>query len=71
MDEANLPPALDEQGWKDLDGFVVANVTPLNGAYVPLIDLARLRLRDPIAKVGWSMYVYDFRKSKQSTASLR
>jgi len=24
--------------------------------------VALLRLRDPIAKIGWSMYVYDFRK---------
>jgi hypothetical protein len=21
-----------------------------------------LRLREPVAKIGWSMYVYDFRK---------
>jgi hypothetical protein len=62
VDEANLPGPLDQQGWNDLDGFAVANVTPLHGAYVPLIDLAPLRLREPIAKVGWSMYVYDFRK---------
>jgi hypothetical protein len=29
---------------------------------VPLEALAQLRLREPIAKVGWSMYVYDLRK---------
>jgi hypothetical protein len=30
--------------------------------YVPLNDLAPLRLREPVAKIGWSMYVYDLRK---------
>jgi hypothetical protein len=71
VDEGNLPAAFDQQGWNALDGFVVANVTPLNGAYVPLIDLAPLRLRDPIAKVGWSMYVYDFRKTDGRSSGQR
>jgi hypothetical protein len=32
--------------------------------YVPLNSLAALRLREPVAKIGWSMYVYDLRKPK-------
>jgi hypothetical protein len=63
IDGKPLPGALDRKGWDELDGYVVANVTPLNGAYVPLAELAPLRLRQPVAKVGWSMYVYDFRKT--------
>jgi len=42
----------------------VANVTPLEGVYVPLDALSPVRLKDPVARVGWTMYVYDFRKPK-------
>jgi hypothetical protein len=46
----------------------LANVTPLQGVYVPLNALAPLRLREPVAKIGWSMYVYDLRKKKAGAA---
>jgi hypothetical protein len=62
IDAKNFPDPLDQQAWDRLDGFAVAAVTPLNGVYVSLDRLARLRLREPVAKIGWSMYVYDFRK---------
>jgi len=62
VDEVGMPGARDRKGWDAIDGFAVANVTPLQGLYVPLEDLAPLRLREPIAKIGWSMYVYDLRK---------
>jgi len=62
LETKSFPNPLDEHGWDALDGYAVAGVTPLNGVYVPLDSLARLRLRQPIAKIGWSMYVYDFRK---------
>ena len=64
VDELGYPPAMDQQGWNEMDGYCVASVTPLHGVYVPLADLAELRLRQPIAKIGWSMYVYDLRKPK-------
>ncbi len=64
VDEVGYPPALDQQGWNNVDEFCVASVTPLQGVYVPLADLAELRLHEPVAKIGWSMYVYDLRKSK-------
>jgi hypothetical protein len=35
---------------------------------VPLSDLAQLRMREPVAKIGWSMYVYDLRKPKPAAA---
>ncbi|MBV9504329.1 MAG: glycosyltransferase family 39 protein [Acidobacteriia bacterium] len=60
---SDFPAALDEKGWDSLSGYAVASVTPLYGVYVPLDSLARLRLRQPVAKVGWSLYVYDFGKS--------
>lgn len=59
-----FPDPLDEKGWNAIDGYAVSSVTVLEGVYVPLNQVAPLRLRDPIAKVGWSMYVYDFRKKK-------
>jgi hypothetical protein len=64
IDEVGFPGPRDQQGWNEIDDYCVANVTPLLGNYVPLEDLAQLRLREPIAKVGWSMYVYDLRKRK-------
>jgi hypothetical protein len=64
VDEVGYPSPLDQKGWNDVDEYCVANVTPLRGVYVPLAELAQLRLREPIAKIGWSMYVYDLRKPK-------
>ena len=64
VDELGFPGPRDQQGWNEIDDYCVASVTPLLGNYVPLEDLAQLRLREPVAKVGWSMYVYDLRKKK-------
>jgi len=64
VDEMGIPPPLDSKGWDDIDGWLVANVTPLQGVYVPLDALAPVRLRDPVARIGWTMYVYDLRKPK-------
>jgi hypothetical protein len=68
VDEVGFPGPRDQQGWNAIDDYCVASVTPLLGNYVPLEDLAQLRLREPIAKVGWSMYVYDLRKPKPGAA---
>jgi hypothetical protein len=62
IQEIGFPDALDQEGWDQIDDFIVANVTNLMGIYSPLNGLAPVRLRQPIAKIGWSMYVYDFRK---------
>jgi len=62
VDELGYPGPRDQKGWDEIDDYCVASVTPLMGNYVPLEALAQLRLREPIAKVGWSMYVYDLRK---------
>jgi hypothetical protein len=55
-----FPDPLDEKGWNAIRGYAVASVTVLDGVYVPLNLVASLRLREPVAKVGWSLYVYDF-----------
>jgi hypothetical protein len=64
IDERAFPDPLDQKGWDAIDDYCVASATPLQGVYVPLADLAPLRLLQPVAKVGWSMYVYDLRKRK-------
>jgi 4-amino-4-deoxy-L-arabinose transferase-like glycosyltransferase len=64
VQEVGMPEPLDQKGWDELDDIVVANVTPLMGIYVPLNALAPMRMRQPDAKVGWSMYVYDLRKKR-------
>ncbi|MGA3098893.1 MAG: glycosyltransferase family 39 protein [Bryobacteraceae bacterium] len=60
----NVPDPLDRKAWDEMDGWLVANVTPLEGVYVPLDALAPVRLKDPVARIGWTMYVYDLRKPK-------
>jgi hypothetical protein len=62
VQEVGFPSPLDQQGWDEIDDYVVLNVTNLWGPYVPLNALAPIRMRKPIAKIGWSMYAYDFRK---------
>ena len=62
VDEVGYPEAMDQKGWDEIDELCVVSVTPLQGVYVPLDVLAQMRLREPIAKIGWSMYVYDLRK---------
>jgi hypothetical protein len=69
VDELGYPGPRDQKGWDEIDDYCVASVTPLMGNYVPLEELAQLRLREPIAKVGWSMYVYDLRKPKVGQSS--
>jgi 4-amino-4-deoxy-L-arabinose transferase-like glycosyltransferase len=66
IDDRGIPAPLDRQAWERIDGWLVADVTPLKGVYVPLNALAPVRLKDPVARVGWTMYVYDLRKPKRA-----
>jgi len=68
--EVGFPGPRDQAGWNAIDDYCVANVTPLLGNYVPLEDLAQLRLRQPITKLGWSMWVYDLRKNPGTDPTL-
>jgi hypothetical protein len=68
IDDMGYPEPMDEKGWDAIDEYCVANVTSLEGVYVPLNSLAPLRMREPVAKIGWSMYVYDLRKQKAAPA---
>jgi hypothetical protein len=69
IDEMGYPEPLDQKGWDAIDDYCVASVTPLQGVDVPLNNLAPLRMREPVAKIGWSMYVYDLHKPKAAAAA--
>lgn len=58
----NVPSTDDQHGREGIDGYVAASVTHLVGTYVGAEPLAWLRERKPVAKVGYSIYVYDLRK---------
>jgi hypothetical protein len=62
--EDGWPLPLDQAGWDAIDDYCAVNVTPFHGVYVPLNLLTPLRMREPVAKVGWSIYIYDLRKPK-------
>jgi Dolichyl-phosphate-mannose-protein mannosyltransferase len=62
IEEIGFPAPLDQKGWDEIDDYVAVNVTELVGVYSRLNGIAPIRLRHPIAKVGWSVYVYDLRK---------
>jgi hypothetical protein len=64
MDFGNIPPTKDKEGIEKLDCMVASSATPLSGLYVPPDELAWLRNREPTAKIGWSIYVWDFRKKR-------
>lgn len=64
IEEAVLPGFDEPDAIRDLDCYVAASVTPLYGLYVPNDRYRWLRAYQPVAKVGYSIYVYDFRKVK-------
>jgi hypothetical protein len=60
LPDANSPDAAKEI--RDVDCMAAASVTPLYGLYVKGDPYRWLRAREPIAKIGYSIYVYDLRK---------
>jgi hypothetical protein len=58
-----LPVSKDSPEWKDLDCVALVSATPLYGLYVSPDAFARLRRREPTARIGYSIYAYDLRKS--------
>lgn len=57
-----LPPTIREDELKRLDCLAAVSVTPLTGLYVPPNAFGWLREQKPIARVGYSIYIYDLRK---------
>jgi len=58
------PQANEQENWKDLDCYTAVSVTPLVGVYTPRERFEILRRMKPVAKVGYSIYVYDLRKQR-------
>ena len=56
----NVPTTADKRD--EADCYAAVSVTVLNGVYVTPGDYAWLRPLKPVAKVGYSIYVYDLRK---------
>jgi hypothetical protein len=64
IDELAPPLARETAEWAKVDGYVACSVTQLMGVYAGLEETANLRRLTPVAKVGYSIYVYDLRKRK-------
>ena len=50
------------EGIENLSCVVAVSVNVLNGLYVPRSLFAPLRQRDPVARIGYSIYVFDLRR---------
>lgn len=59
-----LPRTWETESRERLDCVAAVSVTPLYGLYVPRDSYAWLREKEPAARVGWSIYVYDLRRRK-------
>jgi len=60
----NLPLTREVGKRQNLDCLAAISVTPLYNVYVPAGSYDWLRSMKPMAKVGYSIYVYDLRKNK-------
>ena len=47
--------------WNECGCLAAISATPLFGLYVPPEEFAFLRKREPIARIGYSIYIYDLR----------
>jgi hypothetical protein len=54
---------------EDNDCVAAVSATPLYGLYVPPEHFAWLRAKQPMARVGYSIYVYDLRKQARRAES--
>ena len=57
-----LPRTWETEEREKLDCVAAISVTNLYDLYVPRGSYAWLREREPVARIGWSIYVYDLRK---------
>ena len=70
IEEQPLPGIEEPDAIRNLDCIAAVSVTPLYGLYVPGDRYRWLRARTPVAKVGYSIYVYDLRKQQSPPAAL-
>ena len=64
LDVVEVPHTNDLAGRAAIDGFVAVSATRLVGLYWPPEETAWLREQQPVAKVGYSIYVYDMRQKR-------
>ncbi|HEY2844796.1 MAG TPA: glycosyltransferase family 39 protein [Bryobacteraceae bacterium] len=62
----NVPPTRDRR--READCFAAISVTALYGNYVAPGDYTWLRSLQPVAKIGYSIYVYDLRRNSETGA---
>lgn len=67
----NVPKTHETEKRAAIDCLVAMSVTPLKGAYVPPEDFAWLRGLEPVDRIGYSIYVYDFLKKSRSTPATK
>jgi Dolichyl-phosphate-mannose-protein mannosyltransferase len=70
LERLDVPGTLDLAGRAAVDGYIAASVTHLMGVYIPVEELAWLRELKPVAKIGYSIYVYDLRKTRLALEQL-
>ena len=58
------PPAISELELEQIDCIAAISVTPLYGLYLPRDTFRSLRSRTPMARIGYSIYLYDLRKHR-------
>jgi len=58
----HLPRTWEAAERESLDCVAVVSVTLLYDLYVPRGSFAWLRAKEPTARIGWSLYVYDLRR---------
>jgi hypothetical protein len=59
----SLPPSGDSKEWQNLDCVAAVSATYLMGVYTSPDRFERLRRLPPMDRVGYSIYIFDLRKS--------
>ena len=71
IDYMYLPETAETAKQKEMDCVAAISATQLQGAYVGERAFAWLRARQPMAKIGYSIYLYDFRRVATSGDAAR
>lgn len=69
IEEEALPGIDEPAAIRNLNCIAAASVTPLYGLYVPNDRYRWLRAYTPVAKIGYSIYVYDLRRPAPASAA--
>jgi len=67
IDYLYLPTTAETAQREEMDCVAAISATQLEGAYVGRDRFAWLRARQPMAKIGYSIYLYDFRRGAEKS----